>query len=92
MRTPRRPAFLERPGYRRRRVADAARLLPFAGTFLFALPVLWAPAGSHEPDTARGAIYVFAVWLALIVAAFILARRLARDPDKDRSPGRAEDG
>lgn len=92
MRAPRRPAFLERPRYRRRRVADAARLLPVAGCFLFALPILWSPADSPEPDTASGAIYLFAVWLVLIVAALVMARRLAREPVEDRPRGDEEEG
>jgi hypothetical protein len=55
MRTPRPPLFLPRPGYRRRRLIDAARLLPVFGDtapdgiYLF---VVWA------------ALVVVAAWLA----------------------------
>jgi hypothetical protein len=78
MRAPAPPAFLARASYRRRRIIDAARLLPVLGLFLFMLPILWRPAETPEPDTARGGLYLFAVWFGLIVAAFVLARVLSR--------------
>lgn len=78
MTVPRPPAFLVRSSYRRRRVIDAARLLPVVGLFLFMLPILWHPAESPEPDTARGGLYLFAAWFGLIVAAFALSRVLSR--------------
>lgn len=77
LKRPRRPLFLARQSYRRRRMMDASRLLPFLGFFLFLLPILWHPAETAEADTARGEVYVFAVWFGLILAAFILARWLA---------------
>lgn len=80
MRVPRRPAFLARPIYRRRRLGDAARVLPIVGGFLFFLPILWSPAQSDAPDTARGALYLFSVWIGLIAAAWLIARRLRNDP------------
>ncbi len=78
MRRPRPPLFLERQTYRRRRLADAARLLPVLGAILFLLPVLWGPQETPDADTAAGGVYVFAVWGGLIVAAFLLSRRLDR--------------
>lgn len=72
------PKFLARRSYRRRRMIDAARLLPVLGLFLVLLPILWRPAATPEPDTARGGLYLFAVWLLLIAVAFVLARRLSR--------------
>ncbi len=69
--------FLERQGYRRRRLMDAARLLPLLGAALFALPLLWpdpesARAAGSEPVRMSDAIlYVFAVWIALVVASFL---------------------
>lgn len=77
MRRPRLPLFLEPQSYRRRRLADAARVLPALGAVLLGLPLLWAPQETPEPDTARGGLYIFAVWAGLIVAAFLLSRRLA---------------
>ena len=73
MSAPREPLFLERQTYRRRRLMDAARFLPFAGAFLFLAPILWAASAR----TATGTIYLFGIWLALIVVAALLARRLS---------------
>jgi len=67
------PLFLARQSYRRRRLADAARLLPVLGLVLFLLPVLWTGSGG----TAGGVIYLFGVWALLIVAVARISRRLA---------------
>ena len=84
---PRRPPkFLAHRSYRRRRMIDAARLLPVLGLFLILMPILWRPAATPEPDTARGGIYLFAVWLLLIAVAFVLARRLSRE-ERDGAAG-----
>ena len=87
MTRPRPPLFLERESYRRRRVMDAARVLPVAGLLLFLVPLLWAPQDSPEPDTARGGIYMFAVWAVLILAAALMARRLGAETRADPPPG-----
>jgi membrane protein implicated in regulation of membrane protease activity len=86
---PRQPLFLARESFRRRRVMDAARLLPLLGVFLLLLPMAWGLAGTTGTATAHEAIYVFVVWLALILAAFLLARRLRRDVD---GPEDGDDG
>lgn len=70
------PLFLARRAYRYRRLLDAARLLPFAGLVLFMVPVLWQPAATPEPDTGRGALYLFPVWALLIVASLVVSRRI----------------
>lgn len=57
---------------------DAARLLPFLGTFLFLLPVLWGHDGGGARSTASDAIYLFVAWAGLIVAAFVISRALSR--------------
>lgn len=77
------PRFLARQNYRRRRVADAARLLPVLGLFLILLPILWRPAETPAPDTASGGTYLFAVWLFLIATAALLARVLSADVPMD---------
>ncbi|MEZ5730952.1 MAG: hypothetical protein R3D97_01335 [Paracoccaceae bacterium] len=87
MKRPRQPLFHARQGYRRRRLTDAARLLPILGLFLFFLPVLWRPAATPEPDTAGGGVYLFAVWFILILVAGLLARLLSGG-----EPGRPQDG
>ncbi|MBT8409820.1 MAG: hypothetical protein KJN93_09355 [Alphaproteobacteria bacterium] len=69
MNPPKEPLFLARETYRRRRLQDVARFLPFLATFLFVVPTLWA-FGSR---TSSGKIYIFVVWLALIAGAFVLS-------------------
>jgi hypothetical protein len=71
MRRPKRPLFLARAPYRRRRLRDAARLLPVLGIFLLLLPLLWT-TGSSTALRSDDVIYFFAVWLVLIglAAAF----------------------
>lgn len=83
MRTQRAPIFLARRAYRQRRLADAARLLPVVGVFLFLVPVLWHPGATGVPDTGRGAIYLFTVWALLIAGAALLARRLGAEDQPD---------
>ena len=80
---PRPPVFLARETYRRRRLMDAARLLPFLGVFAFALPVLWF----NSPATSGAKIYLFVAWLALIVMTGVLAARLNREPPEDEDGG-----
>ncbi len=57
---------------------DAARVLPFVGVVLVLVPLLWSPQSTPAPDTARGGVYLFAIWGVLIVATFVLARHLSR--------------
>ncbi len=88
---PLRPMFLARHGYRRRRIMDAARVLPVLGAFLFAVPLLWSGQDGGDADTGIGVIYLFAVWLGLIVSAFVFSLFLRHDlanPD----PSRDEEG
>ncbi|NDV00921.1 hypothetical protein [Pseudoroseicyclus tamaricis] len=89
------PVFLARVSYRRRRLADAARMVPVLGSILFVLPLLW-PEG--EAGTAAGLIYIFAVWALLIAIARLLAPWLGRsgaaaeELGEGRGEGRAEEG
>lgn len=78
---PKPPVFLERRGYRQRRMMDALRLLPFFGVLLWFLPLFWPsgpfPQDATEPVTTSAAvIYVFAVWASLIGLSFALRRAL----------------
>lgn len=75
------PLFVPRATYRRRRLTDAARLLPFVGVFLFALPMLWGRSGHSGAAAAREGLYLFAVWAGLIAVAALLGRRLAEPPE-----------
>ena len=89
--TPRSPLFYERETYRRRRIMDGARILPVAGFVLVLLPVLWTQSG--KLGTAGQALYLFALWLALIGAAAILARPLRSALRREMTPrGRLDPG
>ncbi|WP_232829296.1 hypothetical protein [Tropicimonas sp. IMCC34043] len=79
--------FVARDLYRRRRIMDAARLLPAFGTVLVLLPILWA----REHGTANGAVYLFLVWAVLVLAAAILARRLSEPLRERGQAGRVTD-
>lgn len=93
------PVFLARRNYRRRRLADAARLLPLAGGLLFCLPLLWRgtePSGS----TVVAMIYVFVLWAALIAISAMITRHLrsntngngaGQTADTEREPWRASE-
>lgn len=80
--------FLARPGYRRRRLIEIIRLVPFLGLLMFLIPILWT--GENNPDPARtsnGWLYLFAIWFLLIAIAAVLARRfdLSWNPDDPSS-------
>lgn len=81
----RQPLFLAREDYRRRRLRDAARLLPVAGWALFLMPLLIGTGIGGGMGTAAGGIYIFAVWIALALAAAILSRRLSQRPGEGDS-------
>ncbi|WP_323006322.1 hypothetical protein [Pseudorhodobacter sp.] len=76
-----RPLFLPPQGYRQRRLRDVARLLPVMALFLIFLPMLWGEETSDLRQTGSDGIYLFLVWLFLIVAAAIIARRLSDEAD-----------
>ncbi len=82
------PVFVQRSTYRRRRLADGARLLPVLGTVMILIPLLWRQEGDTETlrDGARTAwvmTYLFLVWLALAVISGIMSRFLGGDPDDE---------
>ena len=82
---PRPPIFLEKRGYRQRRMMDAVRLLPFLGLMLWMVPLLWPVPESlpdailepSEPTIAMSVAlrYLFGVWALLILATWALWRR-----------------
>lgn len=79
----RRPIFLARRSYRRRRLRDAARMLPVFGAFLFLLPILWAPGLTERRDTAPDGIYLFGTWFLLVLVAAALSPGLSAEADAD---------
>lgn len=77
------PLFLARAVYRRRRLRDAARLLPVVGLLLMLLPAL----GRDTAGDVRDGIYLFVLWALLIAAAAVLAPGLsAHDSEADAEP------
>ena len=82
MSRPAAPLFLARAVYRKRRLRDAARLLPCLGLFLLLLPAFWAGAAPGGADW----VFVFAIWAGLIAAAAVLSPRLA-EPESESELG-----
>ena len=79
MRRVRGPLFLKRGSYRRRRLRDAARMLPFAALLLFMMPVLWAQDGTVREGTAGDGLYLFAVWFGVLAVAAAMAPWLSSE-------------
>jgi len=84
------PLFVQRRTYRRRRLADGARILPILGAVLFMVPLLWRGEGVPDGDaaqlrdaarTAWVMTYLFLVWLGLSVLSGVLARYLSSDAE-----------
>lgn len=82
--------FLERQSYRRRRLTDAARLLPFLGAALLVMPLLWPDESSKGGGVplSSAILYIFACWIGLILVSVIYglaARHMGAggDPDAD---------
>jgi len=68
--------FLDRVGYRQRRIRDAARVLPVVAVALMILPLMWSRDEPKESLTSSGIIYLFGLWIVLVVLAFILSKVL----------------
>lgn len=79
--------FLERKGYRQRRVRDMARLMPFVGAILWGVPILWAQPGEFGIPTSRAILYIFGVWIFLVVMTLCVTRWLDSDADPDQTDG-----
>lgn len=84
MRSRHEPLFLARQNYRRRRIEDAARLLPLLGGILFLLPLM--VGGDIGPMRL---VYVFSAWFMLILSALLLARHLGKQDAEDVLSGSA---
>lgn len=79
------PLFLARESYRRRRLGDAARVIPVLGFILLLLPVLLK-------STTGALIFVFSVWAVLILVMAVLSPRLSRNDSSDVTlPDAADD-
>ncbi|MBB4208062.1 hypothetical protein [Roseinatronobacter bogoriensis] len=88
MKPPQSAQFLARDSYRIRRLMDAARFLPAFGLVLLLLPLMRHDYSSEAPPTAAESVYLFAVWISLVLAAFFMSLGLRRtlDPPKKGLP------
>ena len=66
--------FLGRSAYRRRRVADATRIVPILFAMSALVPPIWFP---QHFSYARGAIWLAIAWTITIVVTALLHRALA---------------
>lgn len=78
--------FLERRSYRRRRMADAARLLPLFGILLVCIPLLWQ-GGENPTRTTFAMFYLFAIWFVLAVVSGVISRYLRPESDRTDQDG-----
>ena len=77
------PVFLERQSYRRRRVMDGARVLPFLGALLWLVPLLWQEDPEQGVRSSAVIVYLFGVWLLLVLLAGFIAWALGRPAPGD---------
>ncbi|SPF81554.1 hypothetical protein [Pseudoprimorskyibacter insulae] len=82
------PLFVERQTYRRRRLMDAARVVPVVGLFLWSIPLLWSKLPEAAVPTSRALLFVFGVWVALIAVAFLISLPLRPVDKPEDQPGR----
>lgn len=89
---PRQTLFLQRQPYRRRRLTDAARVLPVFGAFLFFVPAFLIVRGTPGTTSVMW-LFLFGTWIALIVSGALISRVLrgvdtgAGKPRGDTSSG-----
>lgn len=90
MKPPRQPLFVPPGTYRRRRLMDAARMLPALAAVLMLLPLLWGDPQGAGRSTSTDGLYLFVLWAGLILAARLLAGRLQDAPPEPPQAGGPE--
>ena len=73
--------FLEKAPYRRRRLRDAARMLPLLGCVLFGIPLMWSQSDAAPFSNADALIYVFGAWIVLILLSALISYALRVRPE-----------
>lgn len=66
-----------------RKTRDLAAILPLLGIIFFATPLISAITGGEEGALPNAVFYIFAIWGALIVLAFVLSRLLRSGSDQE---------
>jgi hypothetical protein len=77
----------EKRSYRRRRMADAARLLPVFGVAFLSIPLLWPGAEGARIPTTSAMLYIFGIWAVLAATSAAISRHLR--PEEGDSGGQA---
>ncbi len=87
------PVFLERKGYRNRRLMDAVRLLPILGLGLWMVPLMWRLPGTDDGQETTSIgdalIYIFGIWALLVLGAFLLWGKTRVPADTSPDDGQA---
>ena len=78
-RKPTPPVFLQRASYRQRRIRDAAKLVPFLGIILLAMPLAWPSGAGEDAIDSAGLLYVFGAWVVLILLTALLSSLMRAD-------------
>ena len=73
--------FLERKGYRQRRLRDVARMLPVLGGILWTIPLMWRQQGEEAVSNATALQYIFCVWVLVIGLTAVVARLTDTESD-----------
>jgi len=80
--------FLERRGYRQRRLRDVARMLPIFGGILWTIPLMWPERGDEAVGNATALQYIFGVWVLVIILTALIAYLIEPENDPvDRDGG-----
>jgi|AACY02.3.fsa_nt_gi hypothetical protein len=78
--------FLDRRSFRRRRLRDAARMLPIVSLILLLLPLL--TSGAEGARTSGVLVYLFGLWAVLVLIAAGLSHAVVAPEDAAVRPGR----
>ena len=78
------PRFLDIQSYRKKRRADAARILPLLGAILLIFPFPFLFVKDTDPDSAVAlSAYLFLIWIGMVAATFLLSHQLRDRREKD---------